>query len=76
MSRLSTETWTPLCESLFEAYRYYSGGAVLGGNKGGNQTPAADASITNGSRYVSPMQGCQPQSYVFSSPTRTDPRQL
>ena len=62
VSRLNAETWTPLCESLFEAYRYYSGGAVLGGNKGGSQTPAADASIINGSRYVSPMQGCQPQS--------------
>jgi type IV pilus assembly protein PilY1 len=74
VSRLNAETWTPLCESLFEAYRYYSGGAVLGGNKGGSQTPAADASITIGSRYVSPMQGCQPQSYVIlitdGEPTR------
>ena len=74
VSRLNAETWTPLCESLFEAYRYYSGGAVLGGNKAGSQTPAADASITNGSRYVSPMQGCQPQSYVIlitdGEPTR------
>ena len=74
VSRLNAETWTPLCESLFEAYRYYSGGAVLGGNKGGSQAPAADASITNGSRYVSPMQGCQPQSYVIlitdGEPTR------
>ena len=65
VSSLNAETWTPLCESLFEAYRYYSGGAVLGGNKGGSRTPAADTSITNGSRYVSPMQGCQPQSYVI-----------
>ena len=65
VSKLNAETWTPLCESLFEAYRYYAGGAVLGGNKGGSRTPAADASITDGSRYVSPMQGCQPQSYVI-----------
>jgi type IV pilus assembly protein PilY1 len=74
VGRLNADTWTPLCESLFEAYRYYSGGAVLGGNKGGSQTPSADAGITTGSRYMSPMQGCQPQSYVIlitdGEPTR------
>ena len=74
VSRLNADAWTPLCESLFEAYRYYSGGAVLGGNKGGSRTPVADASVTAGSRYVSPMQGCQPQSYVIlitdGEPTR------
>ena len=74
VNRLNADTWTPLCESLFEAYRYYSGGAVLGGYRGGSQTPVADTSITTGSRYVSPMQGCQPQSYVIlitdGEPTR------
>ena len=62
---LETEAWTPLCESLFEAYRYYSGGAVLGGTKGAGLSPPADTSIISGSRYESPMRRCQPQSYVI-----------
>ena len=65
VNSLETEAWTPLCESLFEAYRYYSGGAVLGGAKGVGLSPPADTSIINGSRYESPMRRCQPQSYVI-----------
>ncbi|MBW3165218.1 type IV pilin biogenesis protein [Ferrimonas balearica] len=74
VASLTADTWTPLCESLFEAYRYYSGGAVLGGNKGGSLTPAADSSVVSGSNYISPMSSCQPQSYVIlitdGEPTR------
>ena len=74
INTLTADTWTPLCESLFEAYRYYSGGSVLGGSKSGGLMPAADASVTVGSRYASPMQSCQPQSYVIlitdGEPTR------
>ena len=62
---LAATTWTPLCESLFEAYRYFADGQVLGGFNGGSLAPPADASIMNNNRYQSPMRSCQKQSYVI-----------
>ena len=53
---LAATTWTPLCESLFEAYRYFADGPVLGGFNGGSLTPAADSSIIENNRYQSPMR--------------------
>lgn len=62
---LAANTWTPLCESLFEAYRYFADGPVLGGFKGGYLAPPADSSIINNNRYQSPMRSCQKQSYII-----------
>ena len=62
---LTATTWTPLCESLFEAYRYFSGGRVLGGFNGGSLAPPADTSIMNSNRYQSPMRSCQKQAYII-----------
>jgi type IV pilus assembly protein PilY1 len=62
---LAATTWTPLCESLFEAYRYFAGDRVLGGFNGGSLAPPADTSIMNNSRYQSPMRSCQKQSYII-----------
>ncbi|GAA4874051.1 pilus assembly protein [Ferrimonas pelagia] len=63
---LPAENWTPLCESLFEAYRYYSGKAPMGADRAGDQRPVADASIVNAAgQYVSPMLDCQRQAYVI-----------
>ena len=64
INELTATTWTPLCESLFEAYRYFSGGPVLGGFNGGSLEPPADTSIMNNNRYQSPMRSCQKQSYL------------
>lgn len=62
---LAATTWTPLCESLFEAYRYFADGPVLGGFNGGFLTPTADSSIIDNNRYQSPMRSCQKQSYII-----------
>ncbi|MBY5981577.1 pilus assembly protein [Ferrimonas balearica] len=65
VSSLEATSDTSLCESLFEAYRYFSGGAVLGGNKGGALLPAADDSVVSGDNYISPLSSCQANSYVL-----------
>lgn len=62
---LAATTWTPLCESLFEAYRYYSDGQILGGFNGDSLLPSADTSIINNNRYQSPMRSCQKQAYII-----------
>jgi type IV pilus assembly protein PilY1 len=62
---LAATTWTPLCESLFEAYRYYSDGQILGGFNGDSLLPSADTSIINNNRYQSPMRSCQKQAHII-----------
>ena len=53
--------WTPLCETLYEAYRYFSGGQVRYGNENiqaNSQpylTPHKDASVESGGQYDSPL---------------------
>ncbi|WP_298442523.1 PilC/PilY family type IV pilus protein [uncultured Ferrimonas sp.] len=74
VNALSASTWTPLCETLFEAYRYYAGKAVHKGTLEPSRTPVFDASVINNGFYTSPMLACQPQAYVVlitdGAPTR------
>lgn len=66
---LTSETWTPLCESLFEANQYFSGGIVDFGdddititNRSGTSyvknTPPRDTEIELEGSYISPFSNC------------------
>ena len=64
--------WTPLCETLYEAYRYFSGGQVLYGNKNTSSgipilQPEKDSSIESGNEYISPLleSGCGSGAFVI-----------
>ncbi|MDD8059389.1 MULTISPECIES: pilus assembly protein [Shewanella] len=78
ISSLTATTWTPLCETLYEAYRYFSGGGVYFGNDDPSRTPLRDTSIESGGSYISPFVGkvCQDKAYVIyitdGEPTRDD----
>lgn len=52
---------TPLCETLYETYRYLSGGAVLYGLQNDQSATSRPPSIltTTGSKYTSPFQDMQ-----------------
>lgn len=69
---LSASTWTPLCETLFEAYRYFSGGEPLFGGS----APVFGVPFAESGRYLSPFVTCQPQAYVVlitdGSPTKDE----
>ncbi|WP_351075896.1 PilC/PilY family type IV pilus protein [Shewanella sp. CAL98-MNA-CIBAN-0140] len=76
ISSLPSNTWTPLCESLYEAYHYFSGKSVLYGNDDPTRTPHRDTSIESSGSYISPFVGkqCQDKAYVIyitdGAPTR------
>ncbi len=72
---LPADTNTPLCETLFEAYRYFSGGGIKyghkdsdynfgGGNKYHSNNPPYDTSIESSGSYISPMKVCPDIAYV------------
>jgi type IV pilus assembly protein PilY1 len=66
--QLTSETWTPLCESLYEANQYFSGGIVdfgdddinVGSGPGSyvKNTPARDTVIEEDGSYKSPFGDC------------------
>lgn len=61
---LQGTTWTPLAETMWEAYQYYGARNVDYGNDEPGATPARDTSAESGSNYVSPFRyGCQ-KSYI------------
>ena len=69
---LVPQTNTPLCESLYEAMRYFGGQAVLYGNNrrsSGNpkpvDQPARDLDIENSGKYIAPYEGCSNEVYVI-----------
>ena len=63
---------TPLCETLYEAYRYFAGKSVLYGDDDRdygyykvNNTPQRDMSVIEGGVYKSPFKKCQNQAYII-----------
>jgi len=66
--QLTSETWTPLCESIYEANQYFSGDAVDFGNDDINvgtgrgryvkNTPPRDTDIETAGKYISPFSNC------------------
>lgn len=70
---ISAETWTPLCETLYESYRYYGGKSVYFGDDETVLTPSRDTTAESSGSYISPMGDCQ-QAYIIlmtdGEPTR------
>lgn len=66
--------YTPLCETLYEAYRYFSGGAVRYGSAYPSGKPARDTSAESGGKYIHPFSECDGDVYVVyisdGAPTR------
>ncbi len=62
---LKAETWTPLTETMYEAYRYYAGEAVYYGDDGGSATPSRDLSAETNKVYNSPCKDCQQLAYII-----------
>ncbi len=60
VASLGPDTWTPLCETTYEVYRYLSGQSVLyGDDKRSSDSPDRDRSAENGSKvYVPPTSDC------------------
>ncbi|WP_133406232.1 pilus assembly protein [Parashewanella tropica] len=53
---LHAETWTPLCETMYEAYRYFSGGSVVyGKNQNRSPRPPMDSNAQISGVYKSPF---------------------
>lgn len=69
---LDAETWTPLCETLYEASRYFAGKSVDFGDADQSQggrytknTPPRDTSIETSKVYNSPFTSCSDKAYVI-----------
>jgi type IV pilus assembly protein PilY1 len=62
---LSAETWTPLCETLYEASLYFAGKAIDFGNDDNSRNPGRDTSIEQGSNYRTPFTSCNSKAYVI-----------
>ncbi|RJG48659.1 pilus assembly protein [Motilimonas pumila] len=57
---------TPLCESLYEAYRYFGGKKVhFGDNDTVSKPKPDDTAYDSQNRYVSPFKTCQDRAYVI-----------
>jgi type IV pilus assembly protein PilY1 len=76
ISKMPAETNTPLCETLFEAYQYLSGGKVVFGDKDSDYNftgkdkyianqPPRDLSIEAAGQYISPLKVCPEIAYVI-----------
>ncbi|GHC27149.1 hypothetical protein GCM10010082_20610 [Kushneria pakistanensis] len=64
-SRITANTTTPLCETMSEVYRYFTGLEVLYGKENTKARPARDTGIETGNGiYRSPMRPCE-QVYVI-----------
>lgn len=64
ITSLGPDTWTPLCETVFEAYRYLTGQRVVYGDDDPNAVPPRDTSVESNGRYISPLGECE-QAYVI-----------
>lgn len=74
IENLPAETNTPLCETLYEAYRYFSGQSVYYGDddsdyngwslKYDGNRPPRDTSIENNGAYQSPFNRCSDIAYI------------
>ncbi|MCU4676279.1 PilC/PilY family type IV pilus protein [Catenovulum sp. 2E275] len=72
IDEIQAETNTPLCETLYEAYRYFAGRSVKYGNENGTGSPRTvirplkDTSAENSGQYISPFSNnCRNESYVI-----------
>ncbi len=76
-NEITASTYTPLCESLYEASRYFAGKSIEYADTDitirkkddtitydGN-SPAFDTSIVSGGNYISPMPNCNSTAFVI-----------
>lgn len=70
--KLDPETNTPLCETYYEAIRYFGGLSVEFGDDDSNlgnfykgNTPPRDTSIESGGTYITPFDGCSDDVFVI-----------
>ncbi|MBU0500093.1 MAG: hypothetical protein KJ558_10820 [Gammaproteobacteria bacterium] len=59
VNNLVDYTWTPLSETLYEAYRYLAGKSVLYGDDDPSAIPLRDTAAESGGTYISPIGSCQ-----------------
>lgn len=60
---LQGNTWTPLCETLYEASRYFSGKSVYYGDDN-DVSPNRDQDIEDSKVYKTPFSSCSDRIYV------------
>lgn len=66
VTNLKGETYTPLCETLYEAYRYFGGMDLHYGDDDPDITPARDLSAENPTgKYLSPYDKCSSNGYII-----------
>lgn len=65
INNLVPRTNTPLCESLYEAYRYFSGQSVHFGDRDASATPKEDFTVQTAGVYDSPFNSCSDDIYVI-----------
>lgn len=65
VDNLSPETWTPLAETMWEAYGYLSGNAVDYGDNNPTATPTRDTTAESGGRYISPYAYQCQKAYII-----------
>ena len=62
---INAETWTPLAETMWEAYQYLGGKPVDYGNNDPSASPARDLTAESGGNYISPLlYSCQ-KAYII-----------
>ena len=63
-NKVSADTWTPLCESVYEASQYFAGANVDFGDDDINVSdyqknkPPMDSSAISGGKYITPFSSC------------------
>lgn len=66
VNALSSDTWTPLCETLYEAYRYFGGLSVNFGDDDTNRNPKRDTNAESPAGvYKSPYDKCSNNGYII-----------
>src|SRR5205085_12499917 len=65
INNISASTWTPLSETMWEAYRYLGGLSVDYGDNDSSAIPARDLSAQNGSNYITPFEFSCQQAYII-----------
>ncbi|MFC0337912.1 PilC/PilY family type IV pilus protein [Kushneria avicenniae] len=58
-NKVVANTTTPLCETMSEVYRYFTGAEVLYGRQNTKASPPRDTSIEHHGAYGSPMRPCE-----------------
>lgn len=64
ITSLGPDTWTPLCETMYEAYLYLSGQKIKYGDDDPDGRPVRDTSVERNGSYVTPLTDCE-QVYVI-----------